>query len=294
MSNRKTEKQKLNRESDLYQSAIRSKLIKETENKSEISEITDIYPRYKLAWVATKDTKGRRQEKVENISAEEIQKIQNMDEKQKIRKLTNKHPNHWNIAIETRPNPHIEFIVKHPDGKEKKYINSIEIKYSRHLKKARSLIEYANNSKTVTYNPGPDEETLEIDKSTYQIEPAHIKSLTKQDDHQFLKSYLKKDKVWVQTKIGRPRHDNNKIYYPIQIEDTKIEVEIDNPNESDEIWDFVDLFDVEDPIELHGSGVYICPRNIAWGSSVTTDKWAIRNELSLSVRTVRKIRQIFN
>lgn len=280
-------KEKLTRDSDVYNKNIRNKVINNTSFESQIEKLsfTDLSLNYK--WVSKwSNLKEKGIEK--NMSVSYYKKIQNYTPSKRSSKLNNNVSFHdWTIKKKDTQTQLIitvqgKFVL--PDGSNINGKQSIVIESFSDFMEIKELCNYEDKDKNVTINIKSDDKfNLKTKKQTYDFNTIN-KITNNKSNTKILKqiiSYSENESNWVNAKITKLKHDNENIYlhigfdYNTKYNDVEIVFPFDASETDNGLWKLTLSFNYEDPLMLEGESVYLC------FEPFTNDKGLVKNELWL-------------
>lgn len=306
-------REKLTRDSELYQKALETKTINKMQKCSKISEIVEARHSYTFHGTAEHRVYSPRQKSRENISPSEVLKFENMNAVDLANKLgeVDRCPDDvWRASGDYHIKIEVKFRLQLPNGQEKHLVVAEESESYRGLKKLGHLYNLSKTESMVDVTVKKDEYTIntgdyvfECDEeieNNYANSGFSIRDQNNEETNKIL-LFLSKEDSWIEATISDPMVENNsKIVVPIQFssydETETVEFKFDEPEIDGEFWNFVEQLGYGDPVMMDGETVYLTHRIVADDGLVSNGIWAIESEKPSRINAkylVQKIREIF-
>lgn len=307
-----TNRKKLERDSDLYQEAIRTRTINNMNKSSKIVKILD--SRHSYTYQAT--IKHRVWNTVyksrDNLYKNQLNHLDNIDPVSLAKNFgkedTCPDSDQWkafgNIEIELE----IKVRVELPDNEEIDLIVYEKVDKFGDIKKVGHLynIVSSDTNVDVTVND-KDEYIINIDDYSYRgydtSESSNSFNLGK-SNHSKTEKFLifcSNKERWIKATIKDPLTEDGTIIIPLNISsnydnETEVSFRFNNPNTNDKLWGLVEQLDVGEPMMISGENIYLSHRIISNEGLIDDSIWYARTDRPskiMNIPIINRIKSIF-
>lgn len=292
-----SEKEKeLSRDSDLYQRAMKTRVINTEEYKSEIVEVLESRHsytyHYRMSWRNLSE-KGVR----DGLSETELKKLVDMDPVERAEEFGKTHSHRWEAKGYIGMDVELNLLLKLPNGEKKEIFIQERIKSISDMNRVGYILNSVESNEKVNIRIEDDDEyILEIGDNTYECyddlssssfsntSKFSIRSENDKETRNIL-GFFARDERWIEGTVEKPVIKDEyedilaiPVTYQVGNKDFKIEfIYEDSPETDDDFWELVEELGQGDPLMMEGEKVYISHVIASNGSSMIEDEmWSIR------------------
>lgn len=304
------EREKLTRDSELYQNTIKTRTINNMEFSSRIVEIVDC----RHAYVYNCEIKHRvwdnKNKSIKGISQDNMRRIKKMspvDRAEYVGKKDNCGDNDdWKAFGSFGVEIEFKLLVELPDGERKELFVREKSDSYDNLERVSYFYNIINSSSDIDITI-KEEDKYVIDTGEYSFNAfpklddcnlgadfgIKIKNRKKTEK---LLAFLSNNNRWVEATLEEPLVENeDEIVVPVSFtsvddeENKKVMFNLDNPGTNDKLWNLIEELGVGDPRMISGENVYLTHRLVKDEGVIDNTVWFINKEKPKSNTKVSKV-----
>lgn len=288
----------LTRDCDIYNDAMQTRVVNNSDFSSEISDIRHI--EYRIDYACDMWWSNLNREHIfENVSINRLVELTDMSEIELAEEAGKTGGHVWRAEGTTIIELEIYYDVKLPDGEEVGLKTDFRLEKSEGYDKASGLIQLYDSKKNINIQIDGDNYTINSDFGTYSATSEALPRFRNDEEVVGqITEYLKKGNYYARAKVGKPRHSKNTIIIPVVVDDNEYQFEFENPKNNEEFWEFVECIGNGDPMLVENKEVYITFNNDSTVEYLATNGlWSVLDEkpkLSETSRTlIDELKSIF-
>lgn len=307
-----TNRKKLERDSDLYQEAIRTRTINNMNNSSKVVKILDARHSYTYQATIKHRVWNTVYKSRDNLYKNQLNHLDNIDPVSRAedfgKKDTCPDSDQWKAFGDIEIELEIKVRVELPDNEEIDLIVYEKVDKFGDIKKVGHLynIVSSDTNVDVTVND-KDEYIINIDNYSYRgydtSESSNSFNLGKSNyskTEKFL-IFCSNKKRWIQATIKDPLTEDGTIIIPLNISsnydyETEVSFRFNNPNTNDKLWGLVEQLDVGEPMMISGENIYLSHRIISNEGLIDDSIWYARTDRPskiMNIPIINRIKSIF-
>lgn len=278
--------EELTRESDIYQEAMRTKVINNLDQESQLIDIVEARHLYKyegkMTWKSLTEKFSE-----SNLSKKELSRIINMSKTKRAEYFGKTHFNTWRAKGEPKIDLELKLKIELPDGEVKCLFTKQDIGSFNDMKKVESIIRATKSAYNVNLRVIDEGEYVLDTQDGYTFDLNE--SLTydgfsipeyKSGKTGKLMSFFEDGNKWVEAQVKSPieKKNDNKIEIPVEYNGVKINFSYESPNSNDEFWQIAEKLGGGDPLLVAGEDVYITHIIISNNGLFGNNIWTVRPE----------------
>lgn len=251
-------KEKLTRDSELYEEVMRNKVINNSEFESEFTGTVDLD--YTIdyecdLWWKSLDEK----EYFSNISISRLIDLQSMSEVRLAEECGKSLTSHtWRATGDVKFEVEVKYVIKLPDSETVVAVTSLDLNSGRDKRKAEGLVSSIVNEESVDVTLEDGLILINTGENVFKSDLVEEFDDYGKDRSDQLINYLASEGLYVSSKIEDPRHEDNRVYIPVTVGDAKLEFAFDEPESNQDFWEIADLYGEGDPLLMANSEVFVC------------------------------------
>lgn len=256
-------KRKLSSDSDLYQNAIRTKIINESKYESHINQIIEARFAYNYRYEASWRSLSEDGE-FSRVDGDRLKELQNMNSVQLGREV--KSSGHtWKAEGSAEIILELKLEVELQDRKNVEFVTQHTLSTISDAESVGQLIKLAKDNGKVNIRID-EEETYKLQlnddsefvgrKSRGYYDDFSIER-NNNDDIDLLIEYLSYSQKWLKGITEEPVESDNSISLPVRIEDNSLLFEYHSPETNEDFWDVVEVLGSGNPLLVDKKDVYI-------------------------------------
>lgn len=308
-----TNRKKLERDSDLYQEAIRTRTINNMNNSSKVVKILDA--RHSYTYQATIKHTGvwnTVYKSRDNLYKNQLNYLDSIDPVSRAKNFgkedTCPDSDQWKAFGDIEIELEMKIRVELPDNEEIDLIVYKKVNKFKDIKKVGHLYNIASSDTNVDvtvndedeyiinignysyhgYNTSDSSNSFNLDKSNYS------------KTEKFL-IFCSNKKRWIQATIKDPLTEDGTIIIPVNIsseyeDETDVSFRFNNPNTNDKLWGLVEQLDVGEPMMISGENIYLSHRIISNEGLIDDSIWYARTDRPskiMNIPIINRIKSIF-
>lgn len=293
------EREKLTRDSELYQNTIKTRTINNMEFSSKIVEIVDCRHAYVYNCEIKHGIWDNINKSVTGLSQDNMRRMEKMspvDNAEFCGKKDNiRNYNDWKAFGSFGVEIEFKLLVELPDGERKELFVREKSESYDNLERVSYLYNIINSSSDIDITI-KEEDKYVIDTGEYSFDAfpklddcnlgddfgIKIKNRKKTEK---LLAFLSNNNRWVEATLEEPVVENeDEIVVPVSFtsvddeENKKVMFNLDNPGTNDKLWNLIEELGVGDPRMISGENVYLTHRLVKDEGVIDNTVWFINKE----------------
>lgn len=291
----------LSDDSELYQNAIRTKVINETKYESRINRIIEARFAYNYRYEASWRSLSEEGE-FSRVNGDRLGKLRSMDRVQLGREVKNS-GHTWKAEGSAEIILELKLEVELQDGETVEFVTQHNFSTISNAKPVGQLIKAAENNDEVDINI--DEKDRYILRLNNGSEFVGLESrgycnnfsmeCNDTDDVGLLIEYLSHSQKWVEGITGKSIELDNSIALPVEIEDNSVRFKYDSPETNKDFWDVVEVLGSGNPLLVDNKNVYISHSIFCSNEALMANEaWVVRKERPRKLTSIlARLRELF-
>lgn len=291
----------LSGDSDLYQNAIRTKVINESKYESHINQIVEARFAYNYRYEASWKSLSEEGE-FSRVNGDRVRELRNMDSVRLGREV--KSSGHtWKAEGSAEIILELKLEVELQDGEKIEFVTQHTFSTISDAEPVGELIKVAedngevdikiNEKDTYTLRLNDGSEFTGLESRGYYDDFSIEYNDT--DDVDLLIEYLSYGKKWVKGITRKPIESDNSIGLPVRIEDNSLRFEYHSPETNEDFWDVVEVLGGGNPLLVDKKDVYISHSIFCSNEQLMTNgTWVVRKKEPRKLTSIfARIRKLF-